>query len=426
MTITLTVTVGAEDHTVSVPDDATIAQLKENITSVVGRTGFRLIFGGRILRDAQSLADAGLKDGLSLHCVGGTAAARDETVAGGGAAASGSVVSPPAGTARAGQQADTGLAPALNDAVAARRASGEAGASSNTALEAALQRLAPSSKMDCLRTLSKIVGNIIAHPHEAKYRSVKTSNAAIQRKIVAPGGVAVLLAMGFEQAGGVISLTPTAEAWEVLQAGHARLASASAAAAPGGGASGASGGAGGAGGAPPPPPSPLGLPGMGGMQPALLQQAVQAMSDPRALEQILSNPMAQAAASQNPLMAQALDQMRTNPAMMQQMQSVMQNPQMMEQMMQSAQTMFNQQQAGQGPGPIGGLGGLGGTAPAMPPGAGAAAPPAAASAAAPAPAIAPAPAAAPAAAAPAPTPAQTEEDMIAEAIARSLRGDEMD
>lgn len=52
-------------------------------------------------------------------------------------------------------------------------------------------------------TMLKLVGNVAAHPAEAKYRDIKLSNAAIQQRVGSvPGAVEVLEAMGFERAEG--------------------------------------------------------------------------------------------------------------------------------------------------------------------------------------------------------------------------------
>ena len=70
MKITVKSSSGA-DTQVEVDDGATVMQLKAALTEETGVSGMRLIFGGKILKDAQLLADAGLRDGQALHSVGG-------------------------------------------------------------------------------------------------------------------------------------------------------------------------------------------------------------------------------------------------------------------------------------------------------------------------------------------------------------------
>jgi len=66
-------------------------------------------------------------------------------------------------------------------------------------------------------TLSKIVKNIIDHPLEAKYRQLKTSNAALQKKLFAiSGGSECLTALGFMLDNGEWVLVPSPQAWDVL------------------------------------------------------------------------------------------------------------------------------------------------------------------------------------------------------------------
>merc|ERR1719281_1116643 len=175
-----------------------------------------------------------------------------------------------------------------------------AAAPSTTPLSASIARAEASGGADVLRTLHRILSNIVQHPTEAKYRQLKTTNAAFQRKCLNHDGARdVLIAAGFVENEGVLTMTPSAQAYPVLTGAErvlsARLDAIEAAARP----------------AQPagmPDLSALmggGLPGMGGagmgnvMQelqrnPALMQQVQRLMSDPqamqRAMETIQRNP----------------------------------------------------------------------------------------------------------------------------------------
>merc|ERR1719158_298001 len=52
----------------------------------------------------------------------------------------------------------------------------------------------------CYVALLKLLGNIVAHPGEAKYRHLRTSNLVLKEKVFdVPGAKDLLLALGFEE-----------------------------------------------------------------------------------------------------------------------------------------------------------------------------------------------------------------------------------
>lgn len=136
-----------------------------------------------------------------------------------------------------GAGATAGVTSTGNAAVASAGASVSipgttASATSNNAngspLSAALMTLRSSNSTDvyktALATADKLLGNIINHPMEEKYRSIKKANPAFQRRLGGvTGGEALLLSAGFvveAGEGGVETyvLRPSAEAWPRLVA----------------------------------------------------------------------------------------------------------------------------------------------------------------------------------------------------------------
>jgi len=60
-----------------------------------------------------------------------------------------------------------------------------------------------------METLCKVISNILAQPAEAKYRKLRLENAAMQKRVFSvPGGLDVLLALGFESSAGELNLPP--------------------------------------------------------------------------------------------------------------------------------------------------------------------------------------------------------------------------
>jgi len=232
--------------------------------------------------------------------------------------------------------------------------------SSKLTLDVALKAL--KSKNDtatystALTTLGKVVSNIISNPNEEKYRKVKQSNAAFARRLGnVQGGRDAMLAVGF------VSDTPegteephfvlnaNADAWNHLLQSKTKIdteidqhkrsqyvppptttttPSSSPPFMPSPGAFGGSGG----------------MPGMPPMTPAMQQQMSTLMSNPEMVQNLFNNPMIQQAMSDpniinqmtqgmDPMMRQRMQQMMSDPTMRQQMQQMMSNPAMVQMMM---------------------------------------------------------------------------------------------
>ena len=119
----------------------------------------RFVFMGKLLADdSKTLASYGVADGLTVLQVAGRS-------------------SPSASPAPAAAAAPT---------------------TATTPLSASIARAEASGGVDVLRTLHRILSNIVQHPTEAKYRQLKTTNAAFQRKCLNHDGARdVLIAAGF-------------------------------------------------------------------------------------------------------------------------------------------------------------------------------------------------------------------------------------
>jgi len=79
-------------------------------------------------------------------------------------------------------------------------------------LEEIGKELSPAEARETYETLAKVLGNILANPGEAKFRSLKKDNKVIAVKILRSNNAAsLLLAMGFEDEGGAYRLEPDAD-----------------------------------------------------------------------------------------------------------------------------------------------------------------------------------------------------------------------
>jgi ubiquilin len=70
---------------------------------------------------------------------------------------------------------------------------------------------------NCLSTISKILSNIIDHPHEEKYRRIKNTNQHFHKKVGSQEGSQQLLqSLGFQLQGEEWILHPNAETWNTI------------------------------------------------------------------------------------------------------------------------------------------------------------------------------------------------------------------
>ncbi|CAJ1947889.1 unnamed protein product [Cylindrotheca closterium] len=340
----------------------------------------RLIFRGKMIKDDAEqdvVQEYKLEQDCVLHCMGKPSS--DASV---------DFTATPAAAVSA---------PSVSMAAAASSAAPPAPAADP--LQAALNLLrtnAASSQVytTAVSTLNKVLENIISNPMEEKYRKVKVHNAAFGKRLGnLVGGRQAMLAVGFTQttdeAGTQIYLLPASpEAWPALQQAKAnveaavvaakRVSDAAAAtpsnnanpfgmAAPGG----AAGGFGAAGGMP-----GLGAMPPGGMNNPMAQAAARnLMSNPQAMQQMLQNPMVQQMIQNDPNIPphvrQTFQTLASNPAMMNQMAQLMNDPTTRAQMEAAMQSGGMGALAGMGGGGMpggfgGGLGaGMGGGMPPM-------------------------------------------------------------
>ena len=330
--------------------------------------GMKLIFRGRIIAYKESDVDGvsvieefKLENGSVIHCMGkavenlapssSTASASSSSTG----ASSGSTVIPPS---------------ASNTAAAAAAAPTAAPSTLSTALLKIKTSHPAADYLTALTTMSKLLSNVIGHPMEEKYRKVKRTNAAFQKRLGRLNGANdALTAIGFTTVGEEYVLTPSPEAWPKLLeskatldqgiAGHnAQQAQQHQQAAPSLDM--------GFGGVPSMPGTGTGMntgmPSMPNM-PAGMDASAMAgiLSNPQALQSMLSNPMVQQMMQNHP-------QLANNPQMQEQMRMLAGNPQMVEQLstlMRDPNAMArvsSMMQQGGMPG-MGGMGGAGAAPP---------------------------------------------------------------
>lgn len=327
----------------------------------------KLIYRGRVIAGKETgdvLKEFKLENESVVHVMGKPAAAADNTP-----------TSTPTTTTTA-----TGASVTLPTTTSAAAAAAAPASTDSSPLASALMTLRTSNSNEVYRTAlstaDKLLKNIITHPMEEKYRTIKKSNPAFNKRLGGvSGGDALLLASGFtiESVEGnmVYVLRPSAQAWPRLVAASEEVARLVAEINThsnnfGGGAAAPSmpvaGGGGGA------PTNNLfgGMPGMGAMMGgdnnmnAAMQQM---MSDPNAIQTMMEqmqNPMVQNMMRNDPRIAndpqaqQALNALQNNPEMISQMQQMMSDPTMRANM---TRMMQQQQQSGAGAGganPFGG------------------------------------------------------------------------
>jgi len=345
---------------INVPLEATGADLRKlssEATSIPLAT-MKLIYRGRVIADKETgevLKEFKLENDMVIHVMGKPAAAAEPAPSSSTATttATGASVTLPTAAAAA--------APATTDA---------------SPLASALMTLRTSNSNDVYRTAlttaDKLLKNIVSHPMEEKYRTIKKSNPAFNKRLGGvTGGEAFLLASGFTiettEGNEVYVLRPSAQAWPRLVAAGEEVARKVAeintqpinfdtAAAPSMPAA-----------VPPSNNAFGGMPGMGGGMPGGGDMAAmqQMMNDPNAMQQMMgmmNNPMVQNMMrndprfANNPMAQQALNELQRNPEMISQVTQMMSDPTMRANM---TRMMEQQQQSGAGAGganPFGGGG----------------------------------------------------------------------
>ena len=344
--------------------DTKASQLRTIAAKVtnIPQTSIKLIFRGRIIQnDDNSLAHYKVEDGCVIHCLGKPVAPTKIPESSGVSVGTTATVSTPS--------------------VAVASSSSDGNRTSNNqspSLEGAMKTLktqnAASIYTTALTTLLKVISNILSNPNDEKYRKLKQSNAAFGRRLGnLTGGHDAMISVGFtvETPEGMNDphyvLKANADAWNhLLQCKgkvekeldeHKRSQSSSTST--------------------PSSYTPT-MPSMGGfgsgnmpnlpnmsnmppMTPFMQQQMSNLMSDPNAMQNLMQSPMVQQMiqndprVANNPMLRQALNdpntmsritQMMSDPAVRQ----MMSNPAMM-------QTLMNQ---------MPGMGGMSGGMPQTP------------------------------------------------------------
>lgn len=345
---------------INVPEEATGADLRKlsSEATSIPITTMKLIYRGRVIADKETgevLKEFKLENDSVIHVMGKPAAAAEQPAPSSSATTT---------TAGASFTPSSAAAPAATDA---------------SPLASALMTLRTSNSNDTYRTAlttaDKLLKNIITHPMEEKYRTIKKANPAFNKRLGGvTGGEALLLASGFVietvEGNEVYVLRPSAQAWPRLVAAGEEVArkvaeinttttQASnnfAAAAPS---------------IPAPAPSNNafsgmpGMSGMGGMPGGADMNAMQQMmNDPNMMQNMMgmmNNPMVQNMMrndprfANNPMAQRALDELQRNPEMLSQVSQMMSDPTMRANMNRMMEQQQQQSGAG-GANPFGGGG----------------------------------------------------------------------
>jgi len=298
-------------------------------------SSLRLIFRGRLIGDddnKEAVTEFKLEEGCVLHCMGKPTQVDIEE--------QGSQQQPASSVTAQIRAGSTASIQANSTTVAAS-------STITNSLQEALTTLrssnSPSVYLTAVTTLEKILSNISNNPMEEKYRKVKKQNAAFQRRLggLAGGDLAMKnsgFVVDFDNGEEVYVMHATAEAWPSLMAAKSSVeeavkdAKAAASQAT----------------APPPTAAPVGnggfpafgSPGFGNitMGQQMQNAATSIMSDPNALSQMLQNPMVQQMMqndprfASNPMLRQSVEQLASNPAMVNQLSQMMRDPAMQSQL----------------------------------------------------------------------------------------------
>jgi hypothetical protein len=161
-------------------------------------TNLKLIFRGRMIADKKDnnvVEEFKLEDECVVHVMGKAVSQPSSAAA-----------APPSVPAVAGASVTMPAATVQSN--------------TNATIQSALTTLrlndVPTYKT-ALSTASKLLNNIIQNPMEEKYRSIKKSNAAFNKRLGGVnGGEALLLSAGFVIEGDVFVLRPSEDAWPKL------------------------------------------------------------------------------------------------------------------------------------------------------------------------------------------------------------------
>ncbi len=353
---------------VEIKKDASSTDLFETASKAtsIPASGMKLIFRGRIIANKQGNSvteEFNLEEGCVIHCMGKPVASLGNDTA------------TPTATSQTTSSTGSTVIPSSSPPPSTQSASVTPGAASSASetspmtLSEALLKIKnshpPADYTTALTTMQKLLNNIVTKPQEEKYRKVKRTNAAFQKRLGRLNGAHdAMTVIGFiVNDNDEYNLVPSPEAWPKLLESKASLdqaitedtntrmaASASSNVGPNNMGFGSGNGFGGS------MPNSMGMGGMPnmnmppGMDPSMMSNL---MSNPQMLQSMLSNPMVQQMMENHPAFA-------GNPMMQQQMRTLANNPQMLEQVsrMMSDPAMMENMRSMMG-NRMGGLGGLG-------------------------------------------------------------------
>ncbi|KAG7364060.1 PUB domain containing protein [Nitzschia inconspicua] len=334
---------------IEVSDDVTPTMLRQQVSTAtkIPLVQLRLIFRGRMIKDDDTklaVEEYKLEPDCVLHCMGKPEETTTTTTT------SINVPTTPVNsfaTASTMVSSAASVPPTPPPTVATTAGTVSTGPPPTTVVSAAIVRLRqnnpPSIYETALTTLDKILKNIVTHPMEEKYRKVKRQNPAFSKRLGGlVGGHDCMLAVGFTvetDADGaeIYQLHASAEQWPKLVQAKTEISNAAeqakqqqqqlhttfSATGPGTNSSSPFGASAAPGGLPPgmiPPP----------MDPAMRNAMSQMFANPQALQATLQNPMIQQMMQNNPnvtpMMRQQIETIANNPAMIDQIAQQMQNP----------------------------------------------------------------------------------------------------
>ena len=317
----------------------------------------RIIFRGKIIpshEEGNVVEDFKIEDGCVLHCMGKPAAIT--TSASNAAAAvssaaihsAGSVVTPPV-------SASTAVPTVVPTATAATTTTSNNAHPLKISLQAMKNNHTNAEYTTALNTISKLLSNIMNNPMEEKYRNVKRTNAAFTKRLgrlhhshEAMTSIGFVTTSTTDNNQDGYALVPNADAWPKLTAckqiidnelilNQQRNAASTS--------------------TPTTATNPTipdlgfgGIPNMGmGMPPPGTSQMMESvLSNPQALSSMMSDPTIQnmilndPRMANNPMMQNSMRSMLNNPNMVQQMSQMMNNPNVRSRL----DSMLQQQNAG--------------------------------------------------------------------------------
>jgi len=298
------IAVKVKEEQVKVRVSSVDVTVNEFMEALVGPSGYakedqRIIFKGQFLKDMdRKLSDYGITSEMVVHLV-----PKPDSVQRGATA----------------KQADSTL---------------------ERALKQMKDSASPSDFQVALKTILKILDNVVNYPLEPKYRKIKRENPALLKRLGhVTGSFDALISLGFKEETAsterMLVLEQSEAAWTVLLKGRKRIQEEI---------------------SPPtssmmnlpstpvtnmpmmPQPNPQMIQSMMS-NPAMMQQMTQMLSDPGALQQMMNNPMVQQMSQNNPMLQSQMEMMRQNPQLFQNMmsdpmvQNMMRNPQAMQSLM---------------------------------------------------------------------------------------------